>query len=148
MDLTSPDFENNTLIPSKFTCDGEDINPSLEIAGVPGDAESLVLIMDDPDAPEGTWTHWTVWNIDPDTRLIGSGVVPVGAIEGMTSFGSSGYGGPCPPSGTHRYLFKLYALNSVLDIGNKASVEELEEGMKGKTIAEAQLIGLYTHIGG
>lgn len=144
MELTSPDFEHNTLIPSQFTCDGEDINPTLEILGVPGSTEDLVLIMDDPDAPNGTWTHWILWNIDPDADKIVSGTAPVGSVEGMTSFGTSGYGGPCPPSGTHRYFFKLYALDEKLDLDSKASVEELREAMEGKILAESELIGLYS----
>lgn len=147
MELTSPDFEHNTLIPSRFTCDGEDINPTLEIRGVPGSAETLALIVDDPDAPSGTWTHWTLWNIDPMEEKIPSGKTPSESTEGVTSFGHSGYGGPCPPSGTHRYFFKLYALDAKLDLDSRASVEELWGTMQGKILEEATLVGLYSRIG-
>ena len=144
MELESPDFVHNTLIPSKYTCDGEDINPTLRIKAVPGDAESLALVVDDPDAPDGTWTHWTLWNIDPDTEVIASATTPAGSIEGTTSFGQPGYGGPCPPSGTHRYFFRLYALDSELDLDSKATVEELLEAIEGKVLAQCELIGLYS----
>lgn len=144
MEITSPDFENNTLIPSTYTCDGEDINPTLEIRGVPAEAESLVLIVDDPDAPNGTWTHWTLWNIDPATDTIASGTTPMAAVEGETSFGQPGYGGPCPPSGTHRYYFKLFALDSELELDKRATVEELMEAMHDKVVAESELVGLYS----
>lgn len=144
MELRSPDFDNNTLIPSKYTCDGEDISPELEISSIPGDAESLALVVDDPDAPHGTWTHWTIWNIDPDTDRIPAGSLPMGAVEGVTSFGSTGYGGPCPPSGTHRYFFKLYALGSKLELTSRASVEEFMNEAQDKIVGECELIGLYS----
>jgi hypothetical protein len=143
MELKSPDFENNGLIPSRFTCDGENVNPTLDISGVPSDAQSLVLVMDDPDAPHGTWVHWLVWNIDPNTERIVSGSIPADAIEGMTDFGRPGYGGPCPPSGTHRYFFKLYALDTKLDLASTANSKELLESLRDHIIATAELIGLY-----
>jgi Raf kinase inhibitor-like YbhB/YbcL family protein len=147
MEISSPDFENNALIPSRYTCDGEDINPTLDIAGVPVEAESLVLIMDDPDAPNGTRTHWTVWNIDPTTERIISGSLPVGSIEGTTSFGKPGYGGPCPPSGTHRYFFKLYALSKKLDLKPITKIEELEEAVNGLEVEKCEIVGLYSRGG-
>lgn len=154
MILTSPSFNQGAVIPAKFTCDGENVNPELNIRDVPPDAKSLVLIMDDPDAPGGTFTHWTVWNINPRIEVIKEGSVPAGlsadgshgaeAVEGKTSFGRSGYGGPCPPAGKpHRYFFKLYALDTVLNVNSYASVNELRSGMNGHVVAEAELMGTY-----
>jgi Raf kinase inhibitor-like YbhB/YbcL family protein len=147
MEISSPDFENNALIPSRYTCDGEDVNPSLDIKNVPAEAESLVLIVDDPDAPNGTWTHWTVWNIDPTTERIITGSLPVDSVEGVTSFQRKGYGGPCPPLGTHRYFFKLFALSKKLDISAFATVSELEEAIKDSIVERCELIGLYSRDG-
>ena len=143
MRLTSPAFENNQLIPSKYTCDGEDINPPLRIEGVPEETKSLVLIVDDPDAPLGTWDHWIVWNIDPSTSLIEENKVPEGAIEGKNDFGKNSYGGPCPPSGTHRYHFKLYALDKKLQLDSSSEREAVEKAMEGHILDWAELIGLY-----
>src|SRR3989344_873103 len=116
MNLSSPAFEHHQPIPAKYTCDGENINPLLQFSDIPDSTKSLVLIMDDPDAPAGLWVHWTIWNIDPGTAEIAENSVPPGSIEGVTSFGKPGYGGPCPPSGTHRYFFKFFALDTKLDI--------------------------------
>ena len=102
MKLTSPAFKPGEKIPARYTCDGLDQSPPLAISEVPDNAESLVLIVDDPDAPAGVWTHWTVWNIDPHAVVIEENTAPVGAVEGITSFGKSGYGGPCPPAGVQR----------------------------------------------
>ena len=145
MIIKSSAFQNKELIPSKYTCDGEDINPPLEIEGVPEEAKSLVLIVDDPDAPMGTWVHWVVWNISPEIKHIGEDSIPAaaGAQEGMTDFGRPGYGGPCPPSGTHRYFFKLYALDTELDLPASARKEDVEEAMKGHILDSATLVGLY-----
>ena len=139
MNLYSLAFGNNGFIPAKYTCDGENINPPLSISDVSQKARSLVLIMDDPDAPSGTWVHWTVWNIDPKTIEI----VPQNAIEGTTSFGKPGYGGPCPPSGTHRYFFKLYALDNTLQLSASSTKEDLEKAMEGHIIGQTDLVGLY-----
>ena len=109
MQISSPEFTNNQKIPSKFTCNGVNYNPLLIFSGVPREARSLVLIVDDPDAPVGTWVHWVVYNISPSVKEVKEKSVPQGGIEAVTSFGKPGYGGPCPPSGTHRYFFKLYA---------------------------------------
>ncbi len=144
MQLTSSAFDYGKPIPSKYTCDGENINPPLTIKDVPEEARSLVLIVDDPDAPMGTFTHWTVWNIDPAITLIPEGWVPEGAVEGKTSFGRMGYGGPCPPSGTHRYFFKLYALDKELILDPSADVRELELAMQGHILAQAELMGTYS----
>ncbi len=144
MKLESPIFENNGNIPSKYTCDGGNVNPPLEIREVPENAKSLVLIVDDPDAPMGTWVHWTVWNISPKTTEISENSVPEGAVEGITDFGKPGYGGPCPPSGTHRYFFKLYALNTTLDLDSSAKAKDIEKAMEGHILDKAELIGLYS----
>lgn len=141
--LKSPAFENNSRIPEKYTCDGEDINPPLEISGTPENAQSLVLIVDDPDAPMGTWVHWTVWNIDPKTAEISEDSVPKEAIQGLTDFGQPGYGGPCPPSGTHRYFFKLYALNIKLDLPKNSNKAAVEKAMREYILTQTELIGLY-----
>lgn len=143
MKIESEAFSNNQFIPKKYTCDGEDINPPLKISEVPQGTKSLVLIVDDPDAPMGTWVHWTVWNIPPDISDIPENTVPQGAIEGMTDFGRPGYGGPCPPSGVHRYFFKLYALDTTLELDSSATKRDLEKAMEGHILEKAELIGLY-----
>ena len=143
MKIESPVFEGNKSIPSKYTCDGEDINPPLKFSQIPEDAKSLVLIVDDPDAPGGTWVHWTVWNIAPETEEIKEEDALQGAVEGITDFKKPGYGGPCPPSGTHRYFFKLYALDTSLALDSSAKKEDIEKAMEGHILAQAQLIGLY-----
>ena len=144
MRLESSAFENNSFIPSKYTCDGENVNPPLKISGVPQKAKSLVLIVDDPDAPRGTWVHWTVWNISSQTTEIAENSVPQGAVEGMTDFGKPGYGGPCPPSGTHRYFFKIYALDTNLNLGSSAQVRDLKKAIENHILDKAELIGLYS----
>lgn len=152
MNISSPAFTHNSSIPAQYTCDGANVSPPLAVSGAPQGTQSLVLIHDDPDAPMGTlrqgseqaWVHWLLWNIDPQTREIPEGGVPAGAVEGTTSFRKTGYGGPCPPSGTHRYFFKLYALDVMLDLPPTAHIEQLEAAMAGHVIAQAELIGLYT----
>jgi Raf kinase inhibitor-like YbhB/YbcL family protein len=141
--IESSAFKDNEFIPSKYTCDGVNISPPLRINEAPENAKSLVLIVDDPDAPIKTWVHWTIWNIDPMTSEIAEGSYPKGAVEGMTDFGRTSYGGPCPPSGTHRYFFKLYALDSVLNLISSATVKDIEKEMHGHILDKAQLIGLY-----
>lgn len=143
MKISSPVFENEGTIPSKYTCDGDNINPPLKIAEVPEIAKSLVLIVDDPDAPAGTWIHWTVWNMPPETREIKEGSKPAG-IEGITSFGRTGYGGPCPPSGVHRYFFKLYALDTQIELSPTAKIDELIATIKDHIIDQAQIMGKYS----
>ncbi len=146
MKLESPAFKNKEHIPSKYTCDGEDINPPLKISGVPEKAKSLVLLVDDPDAPGKTFIHWLVWNIPAQTKQIQEHSAAEGAIEGINDFGKPGYGGPCPPSDTHRYRFKLYALDKMLEIDSSAAcVNDLENAMKGHILARTQLLGLYYH---
>ncbi len=144
--IKSPSFRDNEFFPKKFTCDGDNVSPMLEIKNVPGEAKSLTLIMDDPDAPTNTWVHWLVWNIAPKTRYINEDTLPDNAIEGTTSFGKACYRGPCPPKGhgTHRYFFKLYALKKELDLNKNASKEELLKKMKNHIIAETKLMGKYS----
>ncbi len=143
MEIKSPAFKNKQSIPAKYTCDGKNISPPLEINDLPENTKSLVLISDDPDAPAGTWIHWTVWNINPRTRKIPEANIPQGAVQGITSFGTSGYGGPCPPSGSHRYFFKVYALDTKLDLDSSAKIEDLESAIKGHVLDKAELIGTY-----
>jgi len=143
MKIESTAFGNDEMIPVNYTCDGEDINPPLTISGVPVDAQSLVLIVDDPDAPAGTWLHWAVWNIDPAAAEIQENSVPARAVEGETDFGAPGYRGPCPPSGIHHYFFKLYALDTDLGLSASATVQDIEEAMDGHMIDSAELVGLY-----
>jgi len=140
MKLTSPAFANKAMIPKKYTCQGEDINPLLKIEGILQETVSLVLINDDPDAPGGTWDHWIVINIAP-TQTIAENSVP--GTQGKNSWGRSDYGGPCPPSGTHRYFFKLYALDTQLNLSEGVSKKEVEDAMKGHILEQTELIGLY-----
>ena len=142
MKLESSAFENNGEIPRKYTCDGEDISPPLAISEVPENARTLVLIVDDPDAPAGDWVHWVVFNIPASTREIAEASAPAGAL-GATDFGRPGWGGPCPPSGTHRYFFKLYALDTELEQESTATKAELETAMAGHILDRAQLMGTY-----
>ncbi len=138
-------FENNQNIPAKYSCNGENINPELDITGIPPEAKSLALIMHDPDAPRpGGFTHWLVWNIRPDMSSIHEASVPVGAVEGSNDRGKPGYTGPCPPPGApHRYFFKLYALDSELDLPMSAGKQELESEIGKHKLATAELIGLF-----
>lgn len=143
MNLTSPAFNNNQPLPTKYTCEGQGVNPPLAFTEVPAEAKSLALIMDDPDAPASTFTHWTLWNIDPKTTTINENSVPAGAAQGLTSVNELGYFPPCPPSGTHHYIFKLYALDILLNLPSQTSVAQLEEAMQGHILQTSQLIGLY-----
>jgi Raf kinase inhibitor-like YbhB/YbcL family protein len=120
MDLSSPSFDHESPIPERFTCDGDDVSPELRIDGVPEDASALVLIMDDPDAPGGTWVHWVAYDIDP-IATIQENVGDLG-VGGLNSWKTMGYGGPCPPSGTHRYFFKVLALDAPLGLDEGADV--------------------------
>lgn len=144
MSITSPVFGDREKIPSDYTCDGEDINPPLTFQDVPDDAQSLTLIVEDPDSPGKTWTHWAVFNIDPHTTEIPEDSVPPDATETVTDFGEKGYGGPCPATGVHRYSFKLFALDTTLSLTEDATREEIAEAMEGHIIEQAELTGLYT----
>ncbi|OGH10442.1 MAG: hypothetical protein A2857_05435 [Candidatus Levybacteria bacterium RIFCSPHIGHO2_01_FULL_36_15] len=143
MKITSTAFNTGEKIPSVYTCDGKDTNPTLVFSDVSESAKSLVLIMDDPDAPAGTFVHWVVYNIDPQTEKVVENSVPESGIQGATSAGDSKYHGPCPPSGTHRYFFKLYALDIVLSVPENTNKRSLIDAMNGHVIANAELIGLY-----
>ena len=147
MKLTSPNFENNSLIPPKYTCQGLDISPELEISDVLEDAKSLALLVDDPDAPSGNWNHWVIWNIPANTKIIPENVGAKFAVQGNNSWPKQSYGGPCPPSGSHRYFFKLYALSQPLDLPPTANKADLEKAMQGLIIDEAQLMGTYKKTG-
>jgi Raf kinase inhibitor-like YbhB/YbcL family protein len=140
LSVSSPAFENNKLIPAKYTCDGDDVNPPLTIEGAPEETKSLVLIVDDPDAPMGTWDHWVVWNIPP-TGKIEENTVP--GTEGINTARQHSYGGPCPPWGTHRYFFKVYALDTMLDLSPNSNKKDVEKAMQGHVLAKGELIGLY-----
>lgn len=143
MKLSSPAFQDSQSIPAEYACDGRNISPPLEIDAVPAGAKSLALIMDDPDAPHGTFVHWVVWNLPIFTTEISAGVLLESPCQGTTDFGLTGYGGPCPPSGTHRYFFKLYALDIMLDLAPGSSKSDLEKALEGHVQAYAQLMGTY-----
>jgi len=142
MKITSSAFQQGGNIPTKFTCDGENMSPPLQITGVPAEAKGLALIADDPDAPGGLFTHWLVWNLPPQTNSVAEGSAPKGA-QGTNDFGKSGYGGPCPPSGMHRYYFRVFALDRELDLRSGAKRSQLEAAMKGHVIAQGELMGRY-----
>ena len=142
--LTSSAFADGQAIPEKYGCQGENINPPLEFKEVPESAKSLALIVDDPDAPAGDWVHWLVWNIKPQTTGIDAASVPAGATKGKNDFGNNNYGGPCPPSGTHRYQFKLYALDAELNLPPATDKAALLKAMDSHILAQAQLTGAYS----
>lgn len=147
MKISSPIFEHNQSIPAIYTCDGNNTNPPLAISEVPATAKSLALIMDDPDVPtfvreDGLWVHWLVWNIDPKTSVIKENTSDFGVV-GLNTRGVNAYGGPCPPDREHRYFFKLYALDTTLDLDTATNKDQLEKAMAGHIIEQAELIGLY-----
>lgn len=148
MNITSRVFENGKTIPSKYTCDGPDISPSLSWNDIPNNTKSFVLIVDDPDAPHGTWDHWILFNIPSDVRALSENisVLPESTRQGKNSWGKTGYGGPCPPFGVHRYFFKLYALDDVLTLDDGSTKTEIMSAMKNHVIAEASLLGKYERI--
>jgi Raf kinase inhibitor-like YbhB/YbcL family protein len=144
MEITSPVFQNNNFISEKYTCDGQNINPPLIIDNTPINTKSLVLIVDDPDAPSGIWTHWTIWNISPTISEISENSLPTGAVEGITSWGKSGYSGPCPHSGTHRYFFKLFALDTILDLSSSSNVDQLLAAIQNHILTKTEIIVKYS----
>ena len=144
MKLTSSAFENGTAIPPTYTQEGENWIPPLTIDEVPSEAKSLALIVDDPDAPRGTFTHWVLFNIDPRIGSIDENAVPNGAAQGLNSAGQVGYRGPKPPNGTHRYFFRLHALNTRLTLADGATREQVEAAFHGRVVATAELMGRYT----
>ena len=148
MKLISPVFTHQGKIPGKYTCDSEDISPGLKWESAPLETAAFALIMDDPDASVGTWIHWVIYNIPAEINALGEAVptskgLPNGIKQGKNSWGRIGYGGPCPPSGTHRYVFKLYALDSVLDLPSGLSEKSLLQALDGHILASTELIGLY-----
>lgn len=153
--LVSSAFNHNGAIPSRHTCDGPDVSPPLAWSGVPKEAASLVLIVDDPDAPDPeapkmTWVHWLLYNLPPDTSGLPEGVgakgLPKGTLEGINDWHRSGYGGPCPPIGRHRYFHKLYALDTVLPDLHQPPKTKLEQAMRGHVLAQAELVGTYQRL--
>ncbi|MDH7599598.1 MAG: YbhB/YbcL family Raf kinase inhibitor-like protein [Sedimentisphaerales bacterium] len=149
MKVTSTAFADGGIIPSKYTCDGQDISPPLQWEGVPSGARSIAIISNDPDAPVGTWVHWVIWNIPPTATGLPEALprdpkLPDGARQGINDFGRPGYGGPCPPSGTHRYYFKVYALDTLLDLPTTARKPDLLKAMQGHVLAEGMLMGRYS----
>ncbi|HYV93594.1 MAG TPA: YbhB/YbcL family Raf kinase inhibitor-like protein [Chitinophagales bacterium] len=138
--VSSTAFQNNGMIPSKFTCDGANINPPLKIAGLPADAKSMAIILDDPDAPNGTFVHWVIWNIKP-MDMIAENSAP--GVQGKNGTGKMGYFGPCPPTGTHHYHFKVYALDATLDLQEGADKKALETAMSTHIVGYGELIGTY-----
>lgn len=145
MEVTSNAFKTNGQIPLRYTCDGENVNPSLKIMKIPEQAKSIALIVDDPDAPAKTWVHWIVFDIpvSGSELEISEGENPE-SIKGINDFKKLGYGGPCPPSGTHRYFFKAYALDKELGLNEGAAKKQVEKAMKGHILDSAELIGLYS----
>ncbi|MBU0761924.1 MAG: YbhB/YbcL family Raf kinase inhibitor-like protein [Candidatus Altiarchaeota archaeon] len=140
MKLTSI-FEEGDVIPSRYTCDGKDMSPPLSISDVPDDTQSLVLIVDDPDVPSGAWVHWVVVDISPGVREIAENTSP--GVDLTNSFKRTKYGGPCPPSGVHRYFFKLYALDKKLTLSSTSTKTDVEVAMQGHIMAQAGLMGRY-----
>lgn len=149
LQITSTAFTVGETIPKKFTCDGPDVSPKLTWTEAPPKTQSFALIMDDPDAPVGTWVHWVLYDLPADTKELSEGVskqeqLPSGARQGRNDFGRTGYGGPCPPPGKpHRYFFKLYALDSKLALKAGATKADLERAMKGHVLGQAELMGRY-----
>jgi hypothetical protein len=146
--IASSAFENGGMIPALYTCDDSDISPPLSWSGVPDGARSLVLLCDDPDAPSGTWVHWVLFNLHPDTKMLAPGVpadekLENGARHGVNDFDNFGYNGPCPPSGNHRYFFKIYALDKMLEITGPIIKSDLLSAMEGHIMTQGQLIGRY-----
>jgi Raf kinase inhibitor-like YbhB/YbcL family protein len=149
MRVESPAFAEGGRIPDRYTCDGRDVSPPLSWSGVPEATKSLALICDDPDAPGKTWVHWVLFNLPPRTKELPEGVparesVSGGGEQGINDFRKIGYGGPCPPSGTHRYVFRLYALDTEVGLAAGATRADLDRAMKGRVLAEGALTGKYS----
>jgi hypothetical protein len=144
MNISSPSFSDGSRIPDKYTCKGENVSPPINISGIPEGTKSLAIIADDPDAPMKIWVHWVAWNMPLVSEIPEDGL-PQGSVEGVNDFGIRQYGGPCPPLGSaHRYFFKVYALDSLLDIGEDSDKADLEQAMKGHILAQATLVGTYS----
>ena len=145
MKISSPAFKENDTIPKKFTKDADNMSPPLHIEEVPSSAKSLALVVEDPDAPTGTFHHWVLFNMNPRTSDIRENSVPVMATQGRNDFGELDYGGPKPPSGEHHYFFNVYALDTVLELPRGARSADLEGEMKGHIVDQASLMGRYAH---
>jgi Raf kinase inhibitor-like YbhB/YbcL family protein len=145
MKLSSPSFTEGQPMPDTHAYRKQNLSPELLVEHVPANARSLALAVDDPDAPVGTWNHWLVWNIDPTTAKIAQGDTPAGAMVGKNDFGNTRYDGPAPPSGVHRYFFKLYALDAPLTLRPGAARKDLEGAMRNHILATATLMGTYAH---
>lgn len=143
MKISSIAFQPDSKLPTKYTCDGEGVSPPLTIGEVPENTKSLALIVDDPDAPAGIWVHWVLFNIPPSTVEISENSVPQNSMQGVTSYGDNKYGSPCPPSGVHRYFFKLYALDIMLDLPASTTAQDLEKAMDGHILDQAELMATY-----
>jgi hypothetical protein len=148
MEIKSSAFGSGEMIPAKYTCDGADFSPALEWSGTPAGTRSFALICDDPDAPMGTWVHWVIYDIPPSATMLAEGIsrekdLPGGGTQGINDFRKIGYGGPCPPGGTHRYFFKLYALDAMLGLKPGITKDQLLTAMRGHILGEAQLMGTY-----
>jgi len=146
--ISSTAFENNGKIPSTYACDGTNINPPLKIENTPKEAKSLALVFDDIDAPRGSYVHWILWNIDPGVKEIKENSVPESAIQGLNDFKKNNYGGPCPPGRGHKYVFKIYALDTRLNLDSNSTKADLEKAMKSHILAQAQWTGTYKKQGG
>lgn len=146
LEVSSPAFGSDGSIPPEFTCDGEEVSPPLSVEGVPGDAESLALLVSDPDASSGTFDHWLAWNRPPNATELPRNASGDGfqGVEGTNGFGDRGWGGPCPPEGEeHRYVFRLYAVDGTLELGPEATGDDLREALKGRALGQGALVGLY-----
>lgn len=142
--ISSPVFNNGQAIPAKYTCTADNVNPPLVFSDVPAEAKSLALVVNDPDSVGGDWFHWLVWNIDPGVVRILENSVPAGAVEGVTSFDTASWGGPCPASGEHRYFFSVYALSEVLPIKGTANWGDLKAAMEGKILDKSEYYGVFS----
>jgi hypothetical protein len=145
--VSSPDFAYGSSIPARFTCDGENVPPTLDITRVPTGTRSFALLVDDRDSPSGSFTHWIVWNIPPGTKRLSAGALPAGVREGTNDFGTKGYSGPAPPSGTHRYYFVIWALDTVLTLPTGASREDFDAAIRGHVKASTEVMGRYAKAG-
>jgi Raf kinase inhibitor-like YbhB/YbcL family protein len=141
--VSSPVFDHKGNLPRKYACDGANVSPPLKVENVPPEAKSLALIFDDIDAPRGSYIHWILWNISPSIKEIKENSFPDGAVEGTNDFKKRSYGGPCPPSRAHRYVFRVYALDLVLQLDSSATKEHLEKAMKGHILSKGELMGNY-----
>lgn len=143
--ISSPVFDQNGMIPKQYTCDGNNISPPLTIRNVPSGTKSLLLLIDDIDTPQATWVHWLVWNIPSKTKEIVVNSLPAGAVVGLNSYGNNAYGGPCPPTGQHRYVFRLYALDTLLVISAQSHKQDALDAANTHVLAETEYTGVYSH---